>query len=107
MQGVEGIWNQKPSRMEKDAVSLVKIKCQPGGMSLIPQNWAEVLKEMRSIPHSIPGGRSKRSAAAVRIGDLDRSAAMGDDGWASISDRGKNAVKYLASRAQVASKRWM
>ena len=50
--------------MEREDVSLVKMKCHPGGMSLIPQNCTEVVKERRSMPPSMPGGSSSRSAAA-------------------------------------------
>ncbi len=59
--------------MERDDVSLVKMKCQPGGMSLMPRNWAEVVKERRSTPQSIPAGRSSRSAAADEVGTVGRA----------------------------------
>ena len=55
---VVGTWNQKASRMEWDAVSLVKTKCHPVGTSFMPWNWAVVVKESRSMPQRIPGGRS-------------------------------------------------
>ena len=60
-----GTWNQKPSRMDRDIVSLVKTKCQPAGTSLMPRNWAVVVKERRSMPQRIPGGRSRRKTEAM------------------------------------------
>ena len=60
-----GIWNHKPSRMDRDDVSLVKTKCQPAGTSLMPRNWAVVVKERRSMPQRIPGGRSRRKTEAM------------------------------------------
>ena len=55
----------------------MKMKCQPGGISLIPQNWAEVVKERRSIPQSMPGGSSSRSAAALECREVGE--AISDD----------------------------
>lgn len=64
---VVGTWNQKPSRTERDVVSLVKTKCHPRGKSLKPRNWAVVVKERRSIPQRIPGGSPRRRTAAVKV----------------------------------------
>jgi len=62
--------------MEREVVSLVKMKCQPGGISLMPWKRAEVVNESKSIPQSMPAGRSRRSAAAVKSDKVDNVAAM-------------------------------
>lgn len=63
--------------MEREDVSLVKMKCQPGGTFLIPRNCTEVVKERRSIPQSIPAGRSSRRSAAAEVGEGGEAIANG------------------------------
>lgn len=62
-----GISNQNPSRIESEAVSLVNMKCQPGGRSLMPRKRAEVVNVRRSMPQRIPGGRLRRRMEGVRL----------------------------------------
>lgn len=73
--GGDGMWNQKPSRMEREVVSLVKRKCQPGGMSLTPRKRGEVVNESRSIPQRIPIGRFRRRRTLECAG-VDARAAI-------------------------------
>lgn len=71
-----GISNQNPSRIERDAVSLVYKKCQPGERSLMPRKRAEVVNVRRSMPQRIPGGRLRMKMEGVRVsfgdGGLER-----------------------------------
>ena len=68
--------------MVREVVSLVKMKCQPGGKSLIPRKWMEVVKDRMSMPQSMPAGRSSRSIVAVGFGDVDAATvAMIDKFW--------------------------
>lgn len=66
--GVWGIWNQNPSRMERDVVSEVKMKWYPAGIDLMPWNWGVVVKERRSMEQRIEEGRERRRAVGVEIG---------------------------------------
>ena len=62
--------------MERDVDSLVKRKCQPVGTSLMPRNWAVVVKERRSMPQRIPAGRSRRRMVGVKA-----MAMVNAKGW--------------------------
>ena len=73
---VSGMWNQKPCRMERELDAPVNIKCQPGGMSFIPWNRAEVVKERRSMPQSVPGGRSRSRMAGLVVSGGGKTIAM-------------------------------
>lgn len=60
--------NQKPERREWEDVSAMKMKCGPGGKSLIPEKvWGAlgVVRVRRSIPKRLEGGRFARSRVGV------------------------------------------
>ena len=54
----------------------MKIKCQPGGISLIPWKAAVVVKDRRSMPHRLDGERSSRSAVGVQARGEDMAGLM-------------------------------
>lgn len=67
--GGGGMWNQKPSRREREAEGEVKRKWKPVGRFLMPRNVGVVVKVRRFMPQRIEGGRLRRMR--VEVGWVD------------------------------------
>lgn len=72
-----GIWNQNPSRREREAEGEVKRKWRPGGRFLMPWKVGDAVKVRRSMPQRMEGGRFRRRM--VEVGGVDM-AGMGSWG---------------------------
>lgn len=63
--GCEGIWSHDPWRIEREVVGLVKMKCQPGGIPVMPWKRGDEVNVKRSIPTKSCFGRERSSIVAV------------------------------------------
>lgn len=63
--GCEGMWNHVPWRIESEVVGLVKRKCQPGGIPVMPLKRGDEVKVKRSMPTKSCFGRDRRRTVAV------------------------------------------
>lgn len=92
---VDSVFSQQPLRMESEASVPVYTKCRPVGILEMPWKLCEELKDTRSMPTKVLGGRSRNR----RVEEIDE--AMGD------STRGVNAVHlYGCNGTTVTRTRW-